>query len=232
METIIVSLVSLVAGTSIGTFARIYERRHHATWLMRRTTAAEAYGAAVAVNSVIYSALVLARRVNAEARAGDVREVAESSDGNLTKVYEASKARIEKQREAKLNTRSIWGPDVAAIFDEYFDLASAWHNALGEFADSLHGHYDPDAGRWDIDVTGFTWQNVIDGTNPDMEVFAREVDALMASIRQFAHKAGVATIDRLGLPEPIRDVVDEHLARRERRAIDAARRMKALTAPK
>ena len=215
MEALLLGLVSAAIGAAI----TIGVQRFQATWLKRRDTAAEAYGAAVAMHSAVLSALSLARRISAaiHARPHDLADIAQSSGWNLNGHIAASKARLDKLREARLNTRSIWGPDVAALFDDYFELTSAWHNALAVYHDDIDGVADPDEGVWDPDVTSFDWRSVRAGTSPHAEAFEREVEQLMDLIRRFARSADVAIMDQMELPPCVREVVTDYEDHRQRR---------------
>lgn len=230
MEAILLMLMSAV----VGAVSAISVQRFQATWLKRRDTAAEAYAAAVAVHSAVLSSLALARRIDAVARANphEAKQIAHSSDWNVTGQLSASKARLDKLREAKLDTRAIWGTDVAALFDDYFELTSAWHNALGAYHDGLSGiGGDPDDSDWERDETGFDWNGVIAGTPPHSEAFDRELEQLTELVRRFARSAGVAITDLIGLPQGVREVVGDYEDHKQRRQI-AARCRAALPPPK
>lgn len=224
METFLVGIVSLV----IGGFVSTRFQRFHATWLKRRDVAAEAYGAAVAVHSALTSSVAFARRVEAEGnRSREWREVGESADWHLTSMLEASTSRINALREARLNIRSIWGGDVAGLFDDFFDLASSWHNAFNTFRIDVIGASPPDddIDRWDRDETGYNWAHVTGGVHPDAQDFDREVEEIMELIVRFARSAGVVTTDLLGLPWGAREVVSELEERRRLRQLAAQRRL-------
>lgn len=226
METFLVGLVSLV----IGGFVSTRFQRFHATWLKRRDVAAEAYGAAVAVHSAVVSSVSLARRVEAAGKESRRwREVAESAEGSLIALLDASMKRMNALREARLNTRSIWGADVAGLFDDFFDLASAWHNAFNNFRFEVVGlsmpdDYDDDE-KWNRDETGYNWQRVIGAVLPDAEDFDREIERIMDLIARFARSAGVVTTDLLGLPWGAREVVEELEEHRRLRGLAAQRRL-------
>src|SRR5438067_3024602 len=113
----------LAVGSAVG----IGMSRHNATWVSRRSTAAEAFGAAVAVHSSVLSSLRLAREVEKELRASprdvaSISSIANSADWHLRNVLDASKARLDKLREARLSTKAIWGPDIGSLLDDFFDL--------------------------------------------------------------------------------------------------------------
>ncbi len=228
METAFVGVLSLLVGALLKTAFD----RSHAVWLKRRDTAAEAYSAAVAVHSAVVSSLTFARRVEAKTRAQphEVREIADSSSWNISSHLQATRSRLDKLREARLNTRSIWGPGVAALFDDYFELTSAWHNVLAAYHDELVG-VSPDRSSWDADATGFDWNSVLAGSPPHGESFDHEEEYLMERIRRFARSAGVAIIDLVGLPSGVRKVVTEYEDHKKRRQLVATGRA-ALPPPK
>jgi len=213
VTTIIVGLVS----AAIGAFISTHVQRLHATWLKRRDSAAEAYTAALAVHSAVQSSLTLARRVDATAMSNlqDLSLVAQAADFNLTSALEASQSRLAKLREARLNVRSIWGPAIADIFDAFFELTSAWHNALVNFADAIHGHTEYQPYDFDVDATGFNWSNVVAGRDPDAQIFERATERLMEMIRRFAASAGVVISELLGLPWGAQEVARDFAEYRE-----------------
>lgn len=217
METLVVGLVSLLAGAGIKTWFD----RFQATWLKRRDVAAEAYGAVVAMHSAVVSAVAFARRVDARIRADldQLRYHAETSDWHFDGFLEASSTRLAKLREARINMRSIWGESVATMFDDFFELTSAWQAALGTYHLAIRGHSDPYEGEWDEDVTGFHWPHVIEGKAPHAEAFDRELEHLMDIIRRFARSAGVAITDTMELPQGVREVVAEYEDHRARRPL-------------
>jgi hypothetical protein len=217
VETFLVGLLSLVAGAVIKTAFD----RHQATWLKRRDAAVEAYGAAVAVHSAVVSSLAFVRRVDARARAEtrDIQWIAETSDWHLCKNLDAERARLEKLREQRLNIRSIWGADVARLFDDFFDIASAWHNAFATWRDEMNSRFHDDDGVWDHDVTGFVWNDVIAGTAPHADAFDREFENQMNMVRRFASSAGAAVADLVELPPAVREVLADYEDHRARRPI-------------
>jgi hypothetical protein len=216
----------------ISAFITTRVQRFHAAWLKRRDTAAEAYTATVRVHSVMMSSLLLARRVDAEMRrTTNYREVAESADWNIKGQLDASRKRVEELRDARLNVRSIWGSEIAELFDAFFDLATAWHNAFAEFGDAIHG-VTGDEWSWDIDNTGYNWESLISGIEPDASAFEAEIERLLSWIRRFARSAGVVASDFQGLPWGAQEVVTEFHEERERRRVHGGRKAKALIAPK
>jgi hypothetical protein len=218
VQTFLVGLVSAV----IGAFITTRVQRFHATWLKRRDTAAEAYTATVRVHSVVTSSLILARRVDAEMRKTTrCQEVAESADWNIRGQLDASRKRLEELRDARLNVRSIWGSEIAELFDAFFDLAIAWQNAFAEFGDAIHGYVTGDEWSWDIDNTGYNWESVISGIEPDASAFEAEIERQLSWIRRFARSAGVVASDILGLPWGAQEVVTEFHEERERRRVHA-----------
>jgi len=64
---------------------------------------------------------------------------------------------------------------------------------------------------------------VIQGTEPNAELFERELERLMELIRRFARSAGVAITDVHQLPQGVREVVDEYAEHRERRLLAVTR---------
>lgn len=225
METFFLGMASAVIGGVIGAGIKTWFDRFQATWNSRRSVAADAFGAAVAVHSSVVSALRFARQVFATATDNQhhIQGIAESSEGRLGRLIDVSKARLDALRDVRLNTQAIWGPHVAALFDEYHELTTSWHNALATFYDDIHGHVDYDEWSWDTDVTGFDWQGVLGGIAPHAELFEREEEQLMELIRQFARCVGVAITDVHQLPDGVREVVAGHVEHRARRELAVAR---------
>lgn len=195
----------------------------------RKNTASDVSLASLAVLSATTSSLRLARQIEAELLASQRAPavIAESADWHLRGYLDALKLRIEKLRDARLITSTIWGPHVTALFDDFFELTSAWLNALATYRDAIHGNSsDPDDDRWDQDMSGFDWQRVIQGT--DEGLFECELERLATLIRKFARRTGVAITELHELPQGVREVVDEYAEYREQRQLVAATHTPAL----
>jgi hypothetical protein len=102
--TILVGLVSAVIGGFVGT----RYQRHHATWLKRRDSAAEAYEASISVNSAMNSSLAFARRATSALSAvasEEFQRVAHDADWQLSGYLEAMKTSVARLRDAELRAR-------------------------------------------------------------------------------------------------------------------------------